>query len=150
MIIMTEENNDNQNQPSDRELREEWQRRRAQEAQRNTSADQDQDISQLKSPSANVRPTDPKTGAPMSYEDMRNAFDRAIGVSKGWEVADTSDHDISQIPKPSDGRLKNDSGQYISYEDARRIWFEKQGRKDPSVAKKLMDSKNQQRRSQYE
>jgi hypothetical protein len=144
----TEQNT--QAKPSLSELKEYYRLHTQQRKEQLGIQNQEQDISQLKSPSANVRPTDSQ-GRQMSYSDLKAEFDRRRGVSKqDWQTPDLTEKDISAMPKPSEGRSKDQKGSYISYESARQRFYELMGRKDPLVSKKLMDSKNQARRSQYE
>lgn len=72
----------------------------------------------------------------LSYEQMKDEFDRRRGVARGWSSpTDNVEHDISQMPRPSEGKPQK------SYSEMRAEWFSLQGRRDPAIAKKQHDQK---------
>jgi hypothetical protein len=77
------------------------------------------------------KPVDPQTGKLLTYEEMKQRFLAAQGRGVGWEVPDTTEHDIN-VPTPQSGKLRDQNGNFISYESAREMYFSKMGRVDPA------------------
>lgn len=90
----------------------------------------------------------------LSYAEMKQEFDRRRGISRNsdgspsWQTPDNSEHS-RDMPKPSEGPLRDQNGNFCSYESARARFFELQGRKDPLLAKKQHDEKTARRNSEY-
>ena len=135
---MTEE----QTQPTDAEIIFEYKQRRLREAESRNSATTERRDASLPKSSSEGRLRD-QQGNYISYSEAKRQYDQRLGKSKGWDTPDNTEHNID-VPKLNEGLPK------LSYDEMREAFFARMGRKDPLVAKKLMDLKNQQRRSQYE
>jgi hypothetical protein len=85
-----------------------------------------------------------------SYSELKAEFDRRRGVSKGWEVEDTTEHDISNKQSPQTGHLRDhDTGNFIDYQTAKRLFYAKMGRQTNEDRQAQMDLKNEERRKKY-
>lgn len=91
----------------------------------------------------------------LSYAEMKQEFDRRRGISRNadgspsWQTPDNTEHSID-VPKPSEGQLRDEKGNFIDYATAREKFFALQGRRDPLLAKKQHDEKTARRNSEYE
>jgi hypothetical protein len=128
---------DNNSMLSTEELQKEWFERRKREKQPLPP----------ENPALNARPVD-QNGNPLSFDSMKEMWNKRQGKGGNWEVEDNTIHEID-TPKPSEGRLRDDKGNFIDYATAREKFFALQGRKDPLIAKRQHDNLTKNRNSKY-